>query len=206
VFKNGQRVKIFSALEVANICGVVNQTAINWIRNGFLKAFTTPGGQYRVYAEDLFSFLEKRGMDGSKEILRFLINDVDRGSILVIDDDQESNDILKKWLKDQLPHYAVIQAYDVLDAGRKLTESRPGFVFFDTGIPGIDGYALARRLKEDVSFGKPFVIAITRGGDLEAEKLSAPQADAFLSKPLDFDRFHVLAKELEKLTKPANSA
>ena len=39
--KGGRRVRIFSALEVANICGVVNQTAINWIRNGHLKAFTT---------------------------------------------------------------------------------------------------------------------------------------------------------------------
>jgi len=47
---------------VANLCGVVNQTAINWIRNGYLKAFTTPGGQYRIYAEDLISFLDSRGM------------------------------------------------------------------------------------------------------------------------------------------------
>ena len=32
---------VYSALEVANICGVVNQTAINWIRNGYLTAFST---------------------------------------------------------------------------------------------------------------------------------------------------------------------
>ena len=54
--KKEKKVRIFSALEVADICGVVNQTAINWIKNGFLKAFMTPGGQYRVYAEDLFTF------------------------------------------------------------------------------------------------------------------------------------------------------
>ena len=60
--KNGKKVRIFSALEVANICGVVNQTAINWIKNNHLKAFTTPGGQYRIYAEDLLEFLESRGM------------------------------------------------------------------------------------------------------------------------------------------------
>ena len=40
--KKGKKLKIFSALEVANLCGVVNQTAINWIKNGYLKAFTTP--------------------------------------------------------------------------------------------------------------------------------------------------------------------
>ena len=32
---------VYSALEVAKICGVVNQTAINWIKNNYLKAFKT---------------------------------------------------------------------------------------------------------------------------------------------------------------------
>jgi excisionase family DNA binding protein len=206
MFKNGHRVKIFSALEVANICGVVNQTAINWIRNGHLKAFTTPGGQYRVYAEDLFFFLKRRGMGASEEVLRLLISDADWGSILVIDDDREGSAILKNWLEKELPRYAVIQAYDVFDAGRKLTESKPGFVFFNTDIPGIDGRALARRVKEDRSFGKPFVIVIDREENPETREAAVPWADAFLSKPLDFDRLCTVVKNLEKRLKPANTA
>ena len=66
--KSPQKIRIFSALEVANLCGVVNQTAINWIRNGYLKAFMTPGGQYRVYQEDLVSFLHQRNMRVPKEL------------------------------------------------------------------------------------------------------------------------------------------
>ena len=50
--KDSNKTIVYSALEVANICGVVNQTAINWIRNGYLQAFSTPGGQYRIYLED----------------------------------------------------------------------------------------------------------------------------------------------------------
>jgi len=60
--KTPRKIRIFSALEVANLCGVVNQTTINWIRNGYLKAFMTPGGQYRIYLEDLVSFLRQRNM------------------------------------------------------------------------------------------------------------------------------------------------
>lgn len=206
MLKNGQRVKIFSALEVANICGVVNQTAINWIRNGYLKAFTTPGGQYRVYAEDLFSFLEKRGMYNSAETLRLLINNADRGSILVVDGDRENSDTLKNHLEKAFPRYTVIQAYDVFDAGWKLTESKPGFVFFDTELPGVDGYALARRVKEDPAFGKPFVIIITGQKALETQCVSLSWADALLSKPLDFDQFCAVIKDLEKRIKPANIA
>ena len=32
--KKTKKTTVYSALEVANICGVVNQTAINWIHNG----------------------------------------------------------------------------------------------------------------------------------------------------------------------------
>ena len=62
--------KVYSALEVAKICGVVNQTAINWIKAGYLKAFCTPGGQYRVYPEDLADFMTKRNMKLPEEFNR----------------------------------------------------------------------------------------------------------------------------------------
>ena len=81
--KGGRRVRIFSALEVANICGVVNQTAINWIRNGHLKAFTTPGGQYRIYAKDLAAFLDNRGMSASGEVLQVMIENANWNTFLV---------------------------------------------------------------------------------------------------------------------------
>ena len=55
--QKSKRVKYFSALEVANICGVVNQTVINWIKAGYLKAYMTPGGQFRVSPEDLVQLL-----------------------------------------------------------------------------------------------------------------------------------------------------
>ena len=73
--KRENKLKIFSALEVANMCGVVNQTAINWIKNGYLKAFTTPGGQYRVYSENMIEFLEGRGMNIPDVLLPFVKDD-----------------------------------------------------------------------------------------------------------------------------------
>ena len=61
--KEEKKPVVYSALEVANICGVVNQTAINWIRSNYLKAFKTPGGQFRVYPDDLADFMVSRNMD-----------------------------------------------------------------------------------------------------------------------------------------------
>jgi len=186
--KSIKKIRIFSALEVANLCGVVNQTAINWIRNGYLKAFTTPGGQYRIYAEDLISFLDSRGMRVPLELEERFKEDVDWSSVLVVDDDAELNDLLKRWFTRKLAAFAVHQAFDGFEAGRLLAEKRPGFVVLDIDLPGIDGHALCRKIKEDPGFGKPFIIAMT-GLDRpeEAQAMLAEGADAFFSKPLDFD-------------------
>ena len=94
--KYGRKVKIFSALEVANICGVVNQTAINWVKNGYLKAFVTPGGQYRIYAKDLAAFLDKRGMADSGETLNVILERADCNIIAAAVGDQAFGDLLKE--------------------------------------------------------------------------------------------------------------
>lgn len=199
--KNDRKVKIFSALEVANICGVVNQTAINWIRNGYLKAFTTPGGQYRVYVEELMGFLEARGMRIPEELHEQLRDEIGWNSILIVDDDHELNDLMKRWFEKKLPDYEVHQAYDGFEAGKALAELRPGFVFLDIDLPGLDGHRLCRKIKEDPSFGKPFIIAMT-GLDIPEEKdaILEDGADAFFGKPLDFDQIITTLNELaEKL-------
>jgi len=187
--KSPRKIRIFSALEVANLCGVVNQTAINWIRNGYLKAFMTPGGQYRVYLEDLIAFLEQRNMrvpaelegGGSK-------SDVDWSCLAIIDDDKVLNDIIKTFFEKNDTPFTILQAYDGFEAGTLLTEKRPGFVILDIDLPGLDGNQICKRIKTEPVFGKPFVITIT-GLDMPGTKESSLQAgsDAFLPKPLDFD-------------------
>jgi len=200
--KSIKKIRIFSALEVANLCGVVNQTAINWIRNGYLKAFTTPGGQYRIYAEDLVSFLDSRGMRIPAGIEERFKDDVDWSSILVVDDDAELNDLLKRWFGRKLAEFTIFQAFDGFEAGRLLAEKRPGFVILDINLPGIDGHALCRRIKEDPGFGKPFIVAMT-GLDRpeEAQAMLNEGADAFFAKPLDFEAVAATVAEFAQKAK-----
>ena len=195
--KNVKKIRIFSALEVANLCGVVNQTAINWIRNGYLKAFTTPGGQYRIYAEDLMGFLEKRGMRVPQELEDHFKDDVDWASLLIVDDDVELNDIIKRYFEKRVEGLKISQAHDGFEAGRLVTEKRPGFVILDIDLPGLNGHAVCRKIKEDPVLGKPFVISIT-GLDRpeEREAILADGADAFFPKPLDFEALVKTVQEL----------
>jgi two-component system, OmpR family, response regulator len=189
--KGEKKTRIFSASEVANICGVVNQTAINWIRNGHLKAFTTPGGQFRVYTEDLADFLEKRGMRLPPDLEKEDKYKVDWNSILIVDDDIELNGMIKKFLDKKLEGFTVIQAFDGFEAGKLLSEKRPGFVLMDIGLPGVDGHKLCSRIKEDEILGKPFVIAMT-GMDPEEHRarIISEGADAFFPKPLDLGELY----------------
>lgn len=185
--KGGQRVRIFSALEAANICGVVNQTAINWIRNGYLKAFTTPGGQYRIYAKDLAAFLDKRGMSASGEVLEVILKNAGFNIFLIIAE-QPVNDRIKAELNVAFPGNEIVQAYDWFEAGRKIVAAKPGFVLLDAELPGVDILRFLYTVKEDSALKHPHITLITNN----TSRFEDTRADAVMEKPLDIS-------ELEKI-------
>ncbi len=197
--KKTSKVKIYSALEVANICGVVNQTAINWIRNGYLKAFSTPGGQYRVYKDDLIEFLTTRGIRLPEDLLDDQGAEADWNSVIVIDDDKVLNNSIFEFLKKNLPDYNMLQAYDGFTAGTMLVEKKPGYVILDIDLPGVNGKELLNRLKNDVTFGFPYVIVVTGLDDANLEEeLSALDADKFCRKPVDLKDLLTYIQETNK--------
>jgi excisionase family DNA binding protein len=189
MLKNKRRLRIYSALEVANICGVVNQTAINWIRSGHLKAFVTPGGQYRVYEEDLSSFLTSRGMENSVAALH-PVDDGDKGAAknkqgtaLIIDHDHGASNLLKNRLKSEFPEFEILQAYDGFDAGWCLYQQKPTMVFLNVELPGISIPKLVKKLKTDPALGFPTVIALVNS-DSRIRRHTA-WAEALISQPAE---------------------
>lgn len=195
--KNGKKIRIFSALEVANICGVVNQTAINWIKNGHLKAFVTPGGQYRVYADDLVSFLNGRGMRIPEELEELKGDKLSWSDILVVDDDRDLNDLIKRYLEKRYPDFKIHQAYDGFEAGQMIAECVPGVIILDINLPGIDGHKLCQKLKSDGAGESPVIIAITGLDDPNEQKeIMKNGADAFFAKPLELEQLNLTIRDL----------
>ena len=176
-----KKMRIYSALEVANICGVVNQTAINWIRNNHLKAFVTPGGQYRVYHDDLVTFMKDRGM----RIPRALFGD-DK-SLIIVDDDEPFNNSLLSFFEKEFPNFTIYQSFDGFDAGMKMIQHKPYIVLLDLDLPGVSGKDICAKIKGDVTYNNPYVVIITGldGSEVEDE-LKAKGADLVLKKPIDF--------------------
>ncbi len=195
--KADKKVRIFSALEVANICGVVNQTAINWIKNGYLKAFTTPGGQYRVYSEDLVEFLSSRGMRMPEELQRILEEQSAIDTVAIVDDDHDLNEMLTQYLGKEYPNFTIFQAFDGFEAGKLVAEHKPGVIILDIDLPGVNGHKLCKSIKEDSGLNNPIIISVSGLDDPEEEaQMLRDGADAFMAKPLELGKLTEMIEEL----------
>jgi len=203
--KSGRKVRIFSALEVANICGVVNQTAINWIRNGHLKAFTTPGGQYRIYTKDLAAFLDKRRMGTSDEVLQVMMENANWDNLLIAADPSAVSG-LKARMEALLPGFTIITAFDLFETGRKFMEEKPGYVLLDTALPGLDLQRLISTVRTDPIFGRPCVMLLA-DENFNSQELTEPNRPSHIfTKPLDTDKLAETIKRLEKQLEQAVTA
>ena len=189
--------KVFSALEVANICGVVNQTAINWIKNGWLKAFSTPGGQYRVEPEELIAFMKAKKMRIPPELL----SNFDKKtfpSVLIVDDDKGLNTVIARFLASKFADrkIEIFQAFDGFEAGVIMSEKKPSVLILDIDLPGVDGISLCKRSADEPSFSNPLIIVVTALEDEELEKkVKELGAAYFLNKPLSLSE---ISEALEK--------
>jgi signal transduction histidine kinase/CheY-like chemotaxis protein len=85
-----------------------------------------------------------------------------KSRILVVDDNEDSNRTISALL--ELAGYEVASAYDG-HSGLLLSKSfLPTTVLLDLGLPGIDGYEVARRLKADPATAQAHIIALTGYG------------------------------------------
>jgi len=109
-------------------------------------------------------------------------------TILVVDDNEDSRDLVKKILKKH--NYQVIEAVDGEEAIAKAIAYRPDLILMDISIPKIDGYEATRRLKERPDFKDTPIIAFTAHamkGD--QEKALEAGCNGYISKPINVREF-----------------
>ncbi len=188
---------VYSALEVANLCGVVNQTAINWIKSGFLKAFKTPGGQFRVYPKDLLDFMNSRNMIIPEKLLADCDGKLkDRKKILLVDDDEAFNNVTKKFLEKNLENVEILQAFDGFEAGSVMVGKKPELLVLDLDLPGIDGVRLCHKIKEEKKFSSPKIIIVTALQDLSAEEeCLSLGVEKYFKKPISLPELLAVIKD-----------
>ena len=112
----------------------------------------------------------------------------------MVDDDSEVVGYLRALLS---PHYRVVCRYNADDALKAIAEEEPAIVLSDVVMPGKDGYALCREIKNDLQMCHIPVILVTAKSTAEnqIEGLNTG-ADTYVTKPFDP---HVLLAQIKSL-------
>ncbi len=94
--------------------------------------------------------------------------------VLVVDDHRDSTDSLALLL--ELRGHEVRSAYDGQGALEIAREFHPEVVFLDIGMPGIDGYGVARTLRELAPKGNPTVLVAVTGWSRDEDRQRSREA------------------------------
>jgi PAS domain S-box-containing protein len=115
--------------------------------------------------------------------------------VLVVDDNCDS--ALSLALLLQLTGNEVHTAHDGEAAVAAASELRPDVILLDIGMPKLNGYDAARRIREQAWAADVILVAITGWGQEEDRRRSSEAGfDHHLVKPIDLDALHALLASL----------
>jgi two-component system, chemotaxis family, CheB/CheR fusion protein len=106
--------------------------------------------------------------------------------VLLIEDIQDVAEVLRSLLAEE--GHEVMVANDGMRGVEMAREILPDVVFCDIGLPGMDGYKVARVLRADETLKNTFLVSLTgyaRPEDIKRSKEAG--FDLQLSKPIDLD-------------------
>jgi len=171
-----------STFAIGQMLHVDPGSVANWIDQGLLKAYRTPGGHRRVSTEDLIVFLRRHKMPIPKDLRPAPVR------ILVVDDNPTITRLIAQAIKTAHPDFEVIEAHDGFKSGTIVATLRPDVVILDLRMPGIDGVEVCRMIKSQQLTKSVEVLAMTAyPSDDHVKQVLDMGAKACLNKPLDMD-------------------
>jgi signal transduction histidine kinase len=110
-----------------------------------------------------------------------------RRSVVLVEDSEDVRELMKECIE-HLGH-AVLVAEDGLEGVRVICRARPALALIDVGLPGIDGYEVARRVRSELRGHSMRLVALTGYGGAEVVKAAHEAGfDEHIVKPIDIDQ------------------
>ena len=182
----------YTTSHVGKICGVTMLTVINWIEQGELSAYKTPGGHRRVERADLLNFLTKHKVPLPEETAK-----EGRCRILVVDDNKELIELVTLLIKRTHANCVIKSAMDGFKAGIQVILFKPDLVILDLKLPGIDGFEVCKQIKSNPETKHIKILAITGYSTQKAkQEILSRGADGYLEKPFANKEFVEKVKEM----------
>lgn len=117
--------------------------------------------------------------------------------MLVVDDNTDAADSLALLLS--IVGQTVATSRDGLEALAQVETFRPEVVVLDIGLPGLNGYEVARRIRAMDRLPPPVLVALTGWGQNEDRRRTIEAGfDHHLVKPVDFDALKALLAGLPR--------
>ena len=117
-----------------------------------------------------------------------------RGASSLVEDNVDNRELMQLLLG--LKGHAVTPSATARPAWRRILGEAPEVAIVDIGLPGIDGYEVARRIRHAAPAPPPLLVAVTGYGTPEDRQLALSTGfDAFMVKPFDIDAFERLLRE-----------
>src|SRR5436309_1306040 len=118
--------------------------------------------------------------------------------VLVVDDIPSNVKLLEAKLSAE--YFEVASAYNGLEALAKIDEQHPDIVLLDVMMPGMDGFEVCRRIKQNPRTAHLPVVMVT-ALDQPADRVAGLEAgaDDFLTKPVDDAALFARVRSLVRL-------
>ena len=118
--------------------------------------------------------------------------------ILVVDDVPANVKLLEAKLSSE--YYDVITAKDGFEAIAKTKEHKPDIILLDVMMPGMDGFEVCKKLKEDFEVSHIPIVMVTALSD-KADRLKGLEvgADDFITKPINDTALFARVKSLVRI-------
>jgi two-component system cell cycle response regulator DivK len=126
-----------------------------------------------------------------------------KNRILVVEDNEDNLELVCFLLEQA--GFEVLQAMDGRNALELASSHHPDMILLDMSIPEIDGWKVARQLKDHVDTQDIIIVALTgHTAPGDRKRALAAGCDGYITKPLDIPTFSTQVSELmKKHKKPA---
>ena len=121
--------------------------------------------------------------------------------ILLVEDDAEMLDLAGYVLRRE--RFVVVDASDGATALRRWKADRPDLVVLDLGLPGVDGFEVLRRIREDDET-TPVLVLSGRRGLQDVLRCYNLGTDDFLPKPFEFRELAARIRAILRRTRGAS--